>query len=318
MIIAPLFTNTYRYSLRALDTFYQIPKNKKVIRYANNLTVFLFLLVAFSLSYWLAVMILTIRQGVTNSPGFNMPEGYAALPMYHFQYYLLAYLFIILTIPSQFFVSYYLITRSNNFFSSFIILVLGEVVMIASMFSVIYLIYTFSNNELYILRFGYMDFSAIFPIALSENIFRNLIVNNKLPVINFDVALTVELIISAILYVAISALAIFKFVNEKESSGEYSRSAVGRDKLQRIISHAGFAVIGLLLASFIGTGTAYFVSLKIILFITGIIQYAAIYYVFIGLLNRNFKIKKNDLIPMIIIVLTALIIGVINNSFLIV
>ena len=47
---------------------------------------------------------------------------------------------------------------------------------------------------------------------------------------------------------ALTALGIVKFINEKESSGEYAGKAVGRDVFQEIIFHTGFVVVAINLA----------------------------------------------------------------------
>jgi hypothetical protein len=115
-------------------------------------------------------------------------------------------------------------------------------------------------------------------------------------------------ILAVVIYIGFGVLSIFSFFKEKESSGEHSGRALGRDKWQYVIFHIGFGLIGLWYATF-------YLLLRItsLIFITyfllflGMTSFGAIYYVFLSLLRRTFRLNKKGLFIILGSVLTNLL-----------
>lgn len=49
--IAPLFVNTYRYSIKSVDTYYQVKDGEKTIRYINNLVTIIMIIAIYTASF---------------------------------------------------------------------------------------------------------------------------------------------------------------------------------------------------------------------------------------------------------------------------
>ena len=334
-IILPFFANSYRYSLQSADTFYQIGKNKKSIRWINNLTLLTMFIAVFTAAFIFGVTILLFRQ----LPNFGKPdevvthESYEEVTHfwnYNFGFYVPVYLLIVVFAVLNYAVSYLFITRANNLVNSIILVILSEFILGVGLMTPFWflLVCSYSGggwdpivDETILI--GTRSAGFVSPIAFILYAFDGLITGNgsqlaiQLSKAEYDFNTVMGVVLSFLslaIFLGLAGLGIYSFLKEKESSGELAGKPVGRDKWQQIIFHTGFGLIGLWicsLQSLAGTVSTLLVNkvFSYILLFSEVGFYAAAYYVFYGLLRRNFRLSKKDLPLMLGIVLTNLLIG---------
>ena len=112
--------------------------------------------------------------------------------------------------------------------------------------------------------------------------------------------MTVSLVLAIVflvLFVSIAASCVFMFFNEKESSGELAGKPAGRDMLQSIMFHTGFGIAALWLGlTYSLVSSLFYNIINYISMISTFIVFGAFYYVFTGLIRRNFKLNKKQLL----------------------
>ena len=318
-IFAPIFANTYRYSIKSADMFYQTGKGSKQVRLINNLTLLVCILVSYTAAFIIAMLIMIFKQipnaGKTITTDFS-EETYV---MFYFGYYFLAYLLAVIVCVINYFISYFFITRANNPMNSIICMVLGHMLL-----SVLYtpIWYAAIINALFkgANSFYYPNVllltrvpSIIGTIAWIANIFEPLIITGQpleLVITEAEIFSLVLSIVALVIFLAFGAFCIYRFLTEKESSGELAGKPEGRDKLQMIIYHAGAGVI----AWWFGIANGLISSLLLVNILTTVssfIMLCALYYVFYGVIRRNFKLKKKDfaiLIPVASLYIVSVIV----------
>ena len=334
-IILPFFANSYRYSLQSADTFYQIGKNKKSIRWMNNLVLLVMFILVFTAAFIFGVAILFFRQ----LPNIGRPDEVVTYGetqeithflFYNFGLYVPVYLLIVVFAVLNYAVSYLFITRANNLVDSIILLLFGEFLLGIGVMTPFWFLLVCSAagggwepivDETILL--GTRTAGFVSPIAFILYLFEGLITGNGSQLVtqltettyDYKAVLGVALsFISLAIFLFLGGLGIYSFLKEKESSGELAGKPVGRDKWQEIIFHTGAGMVGLWicsLQSITGLVSTLVVNkvFSYILLISEVGFYAAAYYVLYGLLRRNFKLTKKDLLIMLPIVITNLVIG---------
>ena len=334
-IILPFFANSYRYSLQSADTFYQIGKNKKAIRWTNNLVLLTMFIAVMTTSFIFGILILFFRQ----LPNIGRPDeivNYSDYKVvtrflfYNYGYYLPVYLLTVIFAVLNYSTSYLFITRANNLVDSILLLILGEFVLAVGVMTPFWFYFVcgaagggWSSIVDESLLIGTRTASMISPIAFILYTFDGLITGEgsllvkQYQGIEFNGNIILGLIISIlclVIFVALGVLGIYVFLKEKESSGELAGKPVGRDKWQEIIFHTGAGMAGLWICSLqsIAGGFTSLIGSKVFSFILLISEvgfYGAAYYVLYGLLRRNFRLTKRDIPLMAGIVGTNFIIG---------
>ena len=337
-MVLPFFANSYRYSLQSADTFYQIGKNKKAIRWTNNLVLLGSLIVSFTVAFIFAVSILLLRQ----LPNIGRPDEVEVLEegveivthylFFNFGYYVPTYFLIVIFIIANYAISYFFVTRANNLVDSMIMLVLGEFILGVGVMTPFWFTMVCSADGGHWIDFfseklipGTRTACFVSPIAFIFYLMDGLISGQgslmveQLSTAEYTSQEVIGLIISFVsiaLFFLMAAFGVYKFLKEKESSGEQAGKPIGRDRFQEIIFHMGFGIIGLWigsLQSLTGVLTSSLVSNSIFSFVLLISEmgfYSAAYYVFYGLLRRNFRLNKRELFLLLGVITVNLIIGV--------
>ncbi len=325
-IFAPIFANTYRYSIKSVDVFYQTGKGSKQIRIVNNLTLLISILVAYTAAFLTAIIVMFLKQ--VPMAGKTIVDEYGSTHVYimfNFGYYFLAYICAVIVCSLNYFISYFLITRANNPINSLICLFLGHGLLSVLIMTPIW--YISIVDSLY---GNPMDFYnvAIFPgtripsiigaIAWIANIFESLIISGK-PVElviggNSDIFSLVLAIVSLVIFLAVGAGAVLAFLKEKESSGELAGKPEGRGKLQMIIFHVGAGTIGFWSGIANGFISSYLL-VSVLTTISSFIMFSALYYVFYGVIRRNFKLKGKDLVILLPVASVYIVSAVMYNIF---
>ena len=321
-ILLPFFANSYRYSLQAADTFYQIGKNKKMIRWFNNILLLSAFIVSFTTAFFMGFFILIF--GVIPNFGradevIGIQDGYQYEIVRHYfsynvAYYIPIYFCFIFIIVLNYAISYYLITRANNRINSIILLLLGELILSIGLMSPIWVV-LIANNYLGLpqsfinenLLFGTRASSFVGPIALIIYFLDGLVTGETPLFLSQLVEARIEgpeifalvlSVVSLLIFMGVAALGIYKFLKEDETSGEYAGKPIGRGPMQYVIFHVGFGLIGLWSGLLSSVTNGLLISgsvINIISLFTSIGMTGAVYYVFYGLLRRNFRLTKKDI-----------------------
>ena len=323
-IFAPIFANTYRYSIKSVDVFYQTGKGSKQVRIMNNITLLVMILISYTAAFLIALAIMFFKQ-LPNAGRVVVSEGFETrYVMFNFGYYLLAYLLAVVVCVVNYFISYFLITRANNPFNSILCLILGHLILSILLYTPVWYIsiikslfkYGSSVYNMSILLLSRVP-SIIGPIALIANLFETLIVSGQpleLVITAEDVSSLVLTIVSTVIFFAVGGFAIYRFFKEKESSGELAGKPEGRDKFQMIIYHTGAGLIGF----WYGIANGFISSLLLVNVLTTVssfIMFCALYYVFYGVIRRNFKLKKKDFAILIPVASIYIISAILYNIF---
>lgn len=327
LIVAAFLANRYRYSIKSVDLFYQTGKGERAVRYANNLTLLTGTLVTYTVAFLLAIVFMIIKQAIMNGQESEIDNVKYIYMMFNFGYYFSAYFLALIVGTVNYFITYFLVTRSNTMKNSVITFVFGQTLL-----SVIFMTPIWYYDTVCLLTGNQIDFyttglygtrclSFIGPISyiigrFEEPIvfgtFTDLKVFTPASTFNNDASYVLTIVCLS-LYFVIGGLCIYRFVKEKESSGEIAGKPVGRDKLQMIIFHSVFG-LGALWGGAVGGSLSSIGLLTIFSSITSVIMFAAFYYLMLGIVKKSFKLTKKDLVVYIPIVSFQLISSIVLMS----
>lgn len=302
--IAPIFANSYRYSLSSVDVHYQVGQKEKTIRIVNNLTLLVAIFATYSIAALLTLLLMFFKQlpNAGKIITFSGGGGTKEYILFNFGYYILAYLCGVIVCAINYFISYLFISRANNALNSLICLFIGQALLSTLFMTPFWYVEAIGSLFNYYISFintnilpGTQTSSIIAPIALISNVFEPLIVGNNVEIImtSDDIFSLILSIVSLILFFAFGGFSIFAFLKEKETSGELAGKPEGRDKWQMIMFHsaAGLIAFWQVLANGLVSTIIY---LNIIATVSTFIMFVIFYYLFYGLIRRNFKLKKKD------------------------
>ena len=294
MMILPLFGMNYRYSLGRSDLFRQAPYKNKHLRYGEHLSALTIIVTAFTLSFIFLVLGLMIKENfIVKVPEANEYCYYVKLH-YNYVYYIPAF-FVFLTMGvAQYFISYFFVSRANNVLNSIILLLAGELFLAFYILMPTLLFYHVTN---------YHQSTLALPIVFTSDLFSSLIVHGTTDSIlmftnETTIANSIEYIIALTMFAALAIIGLISFLKEKDPSSEYAGKAKSDKPYQEIIYHAFAYVFGSLICG-LNHGLIY-------LFIS-FFFFAASYYTFYGLLNRNFKLKIPQLITILCVAFAVLL-----------
>ena len=332
--ISPIIANSYRYSLRSADFYNQIGKGHKNVRLVNNLILLIAVIVSFTFAYIFGATILGIKNVIVFNKGTITESAwdtttYVKEPfMYHYAYFVPIYFMLLIGGLVNYFISYFLVTRANNAFNSVVMLVLGQVIITLGLMTPIWYLGIMTDGAIEIRYLaGAKTSSMISLVAITEYLFSGLLKGDSFNLEAFELVKTedyiglVIVVISLAIFFAFGAYSLLKFFKEEETTGELAGKPQGRGKIQDIIFHTGAAILGfwylVLSASLDGLGLIDIVG--IFSFIPSVVVYGALYYVFYGLLRRNFRLKKKDLALLLPIFIANVLFGVarivVTNAF---
>ncbi len=309
MLFLPFFSMNYRYSLAKSDTFRQAGFKDKHIRFGEHLSTLITTLVSFTIAYVILVLILFVRNKAAVAPVEDEMFTYEVAHL-HYIYYLPLYFSILGFAIGQYFTSYFLISRSNNFLNSLITLFLGEcfLTFIPSIIGVLIF-----ERFMMLSEVGSIA-SMVFPIVFLQSFFNGLIIKGSTG-LEFSIAGTgtiydgsnnlVIFIASMSIFWIVSALGIISFLLEKDPSSEWANKPGSDKPYQEIIYHMGFGSSITIVAMTMITSIDSFIWLVLVYFL-----YSATYYTMYGLLNRNFKLNLRQILTLVGVTLLSLIIAI--------
>lgn len=337
MLIMPLFAMGARYSLTASDTYKQVAQKRNTIRLMNNLTLLLAILVVFSIVYWGMVVGLAIRYAnvklPTPEPAYCYTDEYLFIESCSYYVYTKAtinfgvfgimYPVILVLAILQYFISYLFVSRCNRPINSVITLVMGELALALLMFAILKFRDAIELNRINDIIaqdpekaydehiydtlispiMGTGNASVLLPFTFILSYFTPLITGAKSQFSDITTAQTVVMSISMAIFGALAILGAVAMIFEKDPSGEFAGKPEAPRPYQDIIFHVGALAIGLVIPVLLSQ------TLVAILVLDAFA--IALYYVFLGIMRRNFKIDLKNLIPYLCVSLTVVAFGLI-------
>ena len=295
MLILPLFSMNYRYSLAKSDLFRQVPYKSNRIRYIEHLTTLGIILIGFTLGYFFSLFAMMIRNhAIYQDYLIHDPE--AIILRFNYGYFALAYLPLMAMGIMQYFISYLFISRSNNLLNSIVMLFFGEMILLLIYLTPIRFFHDY--GRLY-------NSSVALPCIMYEEVFEQLIVNGETKQsLTFDASLAKETLgsilylLQYIVYAGIAILGFVAFLIEKDPSSEYAGKPKTNRPYQEIIFHLG---------AFIFFSTICGLTQSLIYFLISYVFFLVVYYTLFGILNRNFVPKIKDVIIIISVSVAVLL-----------
>ena len=116
-----------------------------------------------------------------------------------------------------------------------------------------------------------------------------------------------------VIYFVIGGLSIYLFIKEKESSGELAGKHLGRDKTQMFIFHLAIGLGAFWSGTLRGIVNSALFFVVILISISNLIIFAALYYVLFGVVKKNFKLNKKELITYLSVVAVDIISSIVSS-----
>ena len=313
MLILPFFGMSYRYSSSKSDIYRQVACKKNNIRWIEHLTLLISTLISFTIAYFLMVSIIAIRNANAVAPESVNQIVYYEIDHFYYGYYFLAYLVLVVAASLQYFITYLIISRSNNLVNSILLLMIGELFLALFIhFTSNFFFLTDQNGDKiqYLMWLGGVASNASFimPISLVYRTFNGLIIMNETENI-YAVGSMTSSEVNAVLnyvgtfaYAGLGILGIISFIFEKDPSSEFANKPQTHKPFQEIIFHLGFGV---------GTAALIMLDRSILSISLKFVLMGATYYTLYGLLERNFKLNLRQTLTMIGVLLSSLIIPII-------
>ena len=306
-LVLPLFGMSYRYSLRKSDLYRQVAIKNRSIRIADNLILFLMLVAAFLITYPI-LFSLVISKDLTE---------HSQRIAYNHIYLVPQFFFVLVSMALTYGFSYCIISFTNHFVSSVVLLTASQFVVGAITAT---MVYAFSKGEYFGLDFWLIPF--LFPVMVSNKTFGSLIVedrvvleellNNEYYVSNFACALhVIQFIAVLIVFVGVGIFGLVKLFAINDPSAEWAGKPGSKSIIPIVIYHACFAGV----FTYLFRGMTEWLSGSVIA--TGFIVTSILiagYYTLYGLFKLNFKLNKNEVITMCSVLGGSLFLGLILSA----
>ena len=296
----PFFSVNYRYSVSKSDTFKQVATSDKTFRYIDHGLTLGITLASFSIVFLLMVMMLLVKNNAAVIPSDTAHTRYYKI-YYEYAPFLYMYVQCLLFGFMQYAISYFFISRSNNFVNSLIMLVFGEFFL--ATFGC--LISKMCNEDYFFLFGPCANASFLFPMSYIDCRFHYWIVDANASFSDGLYRMTssrfeevyLYIVLSFVLFFSVALLGILAFFLEKDPSSEWAGKPETQKPYQEIIYHLSFGTIGTLIGWYLfesfSPGVIVFIPLYLVV-------YAVLYYTLYGLLRKNFKLKGYQVAIMIV------------------
>ena len=285
--ILPFGTFSYQTSHIRSDFFYQVPLKEKELRRLRLLLNLVIALIIISVVYWIGVLFIYVRQVSLN----DQSDYFKNDPFfYNYVYFLPYYLVLLFSFTCNYFISSYFVSLGTRILDSVFYLIFGQFVLGLTVSSFLVLIACFSINSgsdtLNKLMLAMPSPSFIEPMYVTF-LFSTLILKQ------FEITQleTITRIVCSSCFVSLgSFLGWYMLFGKKDPSGEYAGKGTPVNLYVSLYPHVFAFVVGLFLASFIGTLYSGFGIIAPIFFIL----WGSIYYFSIVLTNGGFHFNSKN------------------------
>ena len=293
----PFAVFSYRYSLQKADIYNQAPFEEKTVRNTRVLVGLIYICIIFTASFFILFTGYGIRVMLTRLPLVEPgTSSYRTLATINPEIWFLGYILGLLIVTSTYVVVCYFVSKSTSLPNAILTSMSGMLILGGTIFALTYapcFLYTYNLSDyslwfVYLYRIGFTPFQASSFIISSLDI-QAVSATPEFTHTTLDYVNLINMIISILL----GGLSSIPLLFAKEPSGETSGKGFGKRKGERIIHHILFGVLGYGISYFAST-TTFIVSFIFFSFM------ATAYVLITAWLNRSFKFKKCDLLPMII------------------
>lgn len=311
--VLPLCAYSYRYSLPKADFYNQIPFKKNLVRKVRSLILLSYILIAFTVVFFLGLAICAVKN--------QMPVE-AGLYKYHYNLgaMTVSYLFLLVIIIAQYFVSSFFVSKGNTFINSMFLLIGGNVILsLIVLAPICFYSVTFNarnanlgkvDDVLYTIGGSGIHSLVLLLISYVTKLEEaNININYSLAEF-FATKYAAALITDSMFFIAFGVLGGLEVFFGKEPSGEYYGKAKCHDISQDIIIHLTFGIIGLFVVCSAAIGF-------VLAFASTFVFYAIAYYMIHSLLNRSFKFTKRVvciIVPVVSTVFVLLIVATLTTG----
>lgn len=287
---------SYRFSLKKADVYHQAPFNEKTVRNVRILVGLIFTLIATITAFFFLICIFVVRSKFSY-PSNNYNSEYYAYTRANIDYVLLFCEFIVIValVISCYFISVFFALQTSTLPNAIILtlaalLILGTgtkfIGMIVSHYYSCFEVYKNSVEEFVPnITFGYIYGSSEFIYYRFESQIMNLEQSYKISNWNLYEPFVGTILLGG-------GIAPICFL-QPEISGELCGKGDNKNVIQRIFHHT-FYLIALCFATTAIDDSGVFIYLLVALYL------GTTYYLITVWLNRSFKLKQDDWIPMIV------------------
>lgn len=310
MTFLPLFSMNYRYSLARADVFKQAAFRKKTIRYAEHLSTLIIILIGFTFAFLLLVGLIAFRNAYVRVPDPHPYDYIYEIGKLYYVYYIPLYFVTVFLGVAQYFISYFFVSRCNCVRNSVIVLLTGELALMAFVSIIASFINASSYSDSAFVYVCFTGASPALPIFTIYQVFNTAITSNenvfRLLTTQSSPAFVSMFILSCVIYFGMAILGVVCFTNEQDPSGEFAGKSNTKKPYQEIIFHVGFALFGAFVSATV-------LRLNLLSYFLFLVLFLAAYYPLYGTLIRNFKLKPWQIGIIAGVVLFVIVIGAMDN-----
>ena len=307
-LILPLAVYSDQVRENQADAFNQTPFKGNGLRKIRIFLALIIFLIAATLVFWFAILVFSIRQMTAVS------SETVTYVRYNYQYYLCAYLFLIVEAALSYFTSCFFVSLGNTVINQVILLIGGEVILGFFLQFIIMYIGSFAKlpadfKDMSYYSF-YLDCNFLSPLLLAQSYFDSLITTGAVSVL--ESTKFTYLITSMVIFNVAGIASLVYLLLVRDPSGEYSGKAGPRNKFIPYIIHLSFFF-----------GINLFVS-QLLFFITSVFGFTQFlvsflmsglgYYLVLALFYKTFRISKKEWTTMLVVLGLCLILFSIRNG----
>lgn len=288
---------TYRHSIKKADLFYQIPYNEKSLRNSRILVGLLYTAIIYTLAFLVLIFIYGIRWMITPEVKDLAQEILIRASIYP-KYYVIAFIVGLTSACATYLITCFFASTASSLENSIAISLEGLLLLGGTAFVLFYGLWEIEATKTnYAIEGGLLDNVAhnfgLSPYQVGMFINR---VTNYHAVGDTEAYFQGELetlIADVVLYVLLGGVLLIPLLLSKEPSAETCGKGFGNNKFDRVIHHVTFGLICFL---------AYIASSpeNLVIYLIFYLIIVSIYFLSTAGLNRTFKIKMCDILPMII------------------
>lgn len=271
----PVFVYSYRYSKTQADIYSQAPFKERELKAIRLTLGIILLLVAFTVVYWLGIMIVAIRQAT------EVPWGNNIIADYNYLGYFMAYWILLVFIILQYFICSFLAQLGNRPLDSIIYIILGQLILAFAVLGIyLYLETMVSYRDIKYYAFSWANYSIYTPIYAHYELCNSIIVGIGTVSMNVSDWLSM----SGFIVLGLGAGFLSYFL--KDPSGEHYGKPGARNIYISILPHIAMFIVALAITQ----SVVYHIVYMLLFFVLWSVGYMMI----LVYLNRGFRLKKRD------------------------
>ena len=306
-LFLPLVGDSYRFYKSAADAFYSAPMKEGDIRKSRHLLLLCMLLIAFTFSFWMAVLVYGLRVSYVTLPDSTNPpsipvegaEGTVFFrPEVHYWGFLVMYAFCLLALLFQYGYSCFWSKLANDTGNAIMMIVLSTFLLMCIPFVFVEIPQAHSISFYrYLNPFILGNLSPIFEVFIIHRLCSCLINYGKFAVGFGDSGNTIYGCFTISLFLVLGILSVLDLFLGRERKGEDAGSITSPTRLSKGVVVGVFTIANFIYPAQLKEPGSYFTIIVLAIVLT------AGCYIFLAILNRRLKLSKKELLlPGIVII----------------